>query len=108
LDKLWSQCEGCICTSFKKKIDPEIEAEWNLVDYSQDSVNPFIGMQLYVLNIWNMCGILANLLLNQVRKTVARVIYDRELFNYEEYQSRGLSNDKTIVKLIFARGGTSK
>jgi len=65
-------------------------------------------MQLYVLNIWNMCGILANLLLNQVRKTVARVTYDRELFNYEEYQSRGLSNDKTIVKLIFARGGTGK
>ena len=61
-----------------------------------------------MLNLWNLCGILANLFINQISKTVAKVVYDRELFNYEDYYSKGISNEKTLVKLILSKGGSGK
>ena len=34
-----------------------------------------------------------------------RVIYDRELFNYEEYTSKCLSDDRLLGRLLFAASG---
>ena len=36
---------------------------------------------------------------------MTRVIYDKELFNYEEYQSRGLNDERLLSKVFFLRNG---
>jgi hypothetical protein len=35
---------------------------------------------------------------------VNRVIYDRELFSYEEYKAKCFAVDKNLTKMIFMKG----
>jgi hypothetical protein len=40
-----------------------------------------------------IAGIMANVLLNELTCLVrARVVYDREIFNFEEYHTKGLTD----------------
>ena len=33
------------------------------------------------------------------------MVYDKELFNYEEYKARGLATQKTLTRMIFIKNG---
>jgi hypothetical protein len=46
-----------------------------------------------LFNVRNIAGIMANVLLNEMAVLVReRVTYDRELFNFEEYHTKGLTD----------------
>ena len=61
---------------------------------------------MYLLNVRMMAAILANVWLNQVRLLVQkRVVYDRELFNFEAYQSHGMNDDRLLSKVVFMQSG---
>jgi hypothetical protein len=42
---------------------------------------------------------------NQIFNIVKNVAYDKEVFNYEQYNSKGLANNKNLTKLLFLKGG---
>jgi len=53
-----------------------------------------------------MAAILANVFLNQIKILIQkRVTYDREIFNFEAYQSHGMNDDRLISKVIFMQSG---
>lgn len=53
-----------------------------------------------------MAAILANVFLNQIRLLIhSRVTYDKEQFNFEAYQSKGLSDDRLVSKVVFMQNG---
>lgn len=55
------------------------------------------------MNVRMIAAILAHVLYNQFRVLIqSRVVYDRELFNYEEYVSKCLADDRLINKLLLA------
>lgn len=53
-----------------------------------------------------MAAILANVFLNQIKILIQkRVVYDKELFNFEAYQSHGMNDERLISKTIFMQSG---
>lgn len=53
-----------------------------------------------------MAAILANVFLNQIRILIQkRVTYDKELFNFEAYQSHGMNDERLVQKTIFMSSG---
>lgn len=45
---------------------------------------------------------MANVLFNELVMIVReRVVYDRELFNFEEYHTRGLTDERLISDILF-------
>ena len=57
---------------------------------------------IYLLNVRVIAVILANILWNQIKILIReRVIYDRELFNYEEYQQKGMADSRLIRNVLF-------
>lgn len=55
------------------------------------------------MNVRKIAAILTHVLYNQFRILIqTRVIYDRELFNYEEYLSKCLADDRLINRILLA------
>jgi len=49
-----------------------------------------------------IAGIMANVLLNELTCLVrARVVYDREIFNFEEYHTKGLTDQRLLSDILF-------
>lgn len=60
----------------------------------------------YIENVRAIVALLANIFRNQLKIIVStRVIYDKELFNYEQYNSRGLGDDRLLKHMLFLRDG---
>jgi len=57
------------------------------------------------MNLRELVAILLTVFENQVAAIIQNVVYDKELFNYEEYKARGLATQKTLTKLVFLRSG---
>ena len=46
---------------------------------------------------------LSHVLFSQIKQIVTtRIVYDREIFNYEEYTSKCLSDDRLLSRCLFA------
>lgn len=73
-----------------------------------DSESEFAGnklnlVRLYLTNVRVIAGLLVHVFYNQVKMLIqSRVVYDRELFNFEDYTCRCLSDGRLISKLFFA------
>ena len=42
---------------------------------------------------------------NQIGMIIHHVVYDKELFNYEEYKARGLATQRTLTRMVFIKSG---
>lgn len=50
----------------------------------------------------NIAGVMANVFINELALLVReRVNYDKELFNFEEYHTRGLTDERLLSDIIF-------
>ena len=60
-------------------------------------------VRVFLINTRMIAVILSHVLFSQVKKLVkTRVVYDKELFNYEEYTSKCLSDSRLLTKTILA------
>lgn len=60
-------------------------------------------VRVFLMNTRMIAVILSHVLFSQVKKLVkTRVVYDKELFNYEEYTSKCLSDSRLLTKTILA------
>lgn len=106
LDKLLHTVESILLTTFKNYAvdDDALEIDFEFLDNLYDD-NYFIQIQRYLLNLRQMVAILLNMFENQILNIVKNVAYDKEVFNYEQYNSKGLANNKNLTKLLFLKGG---
>jgi len=56
----------------------------------------------YLINVRVIAVILAKIWWNQIKILIrTRVVYDRELFNYEEYRKKGMNDQRLIKNTMF-------
>ena len=56
-----------------------------------------------MFNARTIAILLSHVLFSQLKQLVkTRVVYDRELFNYEEYTSKCLSDERLLNRTLFA------
>ena len=54
------------------------------------------------MNIRSIAVVLANMFWNQIKLILReRVVYDRDLFNYEEYVQKGLNDSRLVKNVLF-------
>lgn len=54
-----------------------------------------------------MVALMLNIFMNQVSYMVNKVVYDKELFSWQEYKAKTLAVDKDLTKMIFMTQGKS-
>lgn len=65
-------------------------------------------IRIFLTNARMIAIILSHVLFSQIKQLVqTRVIYDRELFNYEEYTSKCLNDDRLLSRILFATVGNT-
>ena len=67
------------------------------------SENKFSLVRVWLSNARTIAVILAKVLFCWIKRLVStRVVYDRELFNFEEYSSKCLSDNRLINRTLYA------
>jgi len=110
IEKLFSGCEVILETFFRLdlQIDADDDLSFELFDADSSALeeNKLSAVRTYLLNVRQMAAMYATVFLSQIKQLITeRVIYDRELFNYEEYRSRGMNDDRLIWKTLFCKSG---
>lgn len=113
IEKLKSESEATLSTFFKvPDLDGEEDDspfEFNLIDSlageGSEAVtdNKFSLVRVWLSNARTIAVLLAKVLFCWLKKLVStRVVYDRDLFNFEEYSSKCLSDNRLINRTLYA------
>ena len=108
IESLWHESEAALNTFFRVDFDEEADEPLQLElqdravgdEFSENRLN---CIRVYLTNVRKIAAILTHVLYNQFRILIqTRVIYDRELFNFEEYVSKCLADDRLINRILLA------
>ena len=116
IEELWSASECTLNTFFRvgdlDGVEDDCPFEIELIDKMPEdgegdesslAGNKLNFLRVFLMNTRTIAAILTHVLFSQVKMLVkTRVIYDRELFNYEEYTSKCLSDNRLLTKIILA------
>lgn len=77
-----------------------------LSDTHDISTGPMMKIMAFLSNVREIVGIMMNVLFNQIKILIRqRVTYSREDFNFEEYLSKAMSDDRLVRSTLFHRSG---
>lgn len=113
IEKLWVDSESALQTIFKIDFyaDADDPLAFHLVDDHDSAValcqnftenDAVESIKIYLFNTRLIAALMANVFNSQLSHLVQeRVVYDRELFNFEDYHTRGLTDERLLSDILF-------
>lgn len=97
---IWNlQQNSCNSELVQQAFDNDLIIEPGLSFEKSDNLSKVFR---YLLNIRVICLILTNIFWNQIKLLIrSRVVFDRDLFNYEEYRQRGMTDNRLVKLTLF-------
>ncbi|CDW79194.1 UNKNOWN [Stylonychia lemnae] len=108
LDKLLSLVESMLETYFAVNFTFQQDEDQDFVieDDISSAANQMIQIMTFLQNLRVIIGILANIMNNQIKILIRqRVVYSKELFNFESYLSLAMNDKKLVRETIFIKNG---
>ncbi len=108
LDKLLAASESLLETIFRLSVSADYDEDqtFEILDSTPSEFTHADRVVQFLNNIRSMVSLLANFLNNQIKIIVKqRVIYSKELFNYEKYMSLGMHDDRLVRSAVFCKSG---